>query len=105
MAEAVQKKKQRQTSIRFPPEVRLKLGYLALKRELSLNDVVIRGLMDWYHQQPEAKEFGPITLDVSSPTKSGPKPQEKPPTQKAPTLAKKGKKAPTKAKPKTKKKP
>lgn len=67
-------KDRRQTGVRFPPEMRVKLGYVALERGLSLNDLIIKGMSEWYNGQPEAKKHGP--LPSFEPTKRGVKPKE-----------------------------
>ena len=67
-----------QTAIRLPPELRLKLGYLGLQRRLSLNDMIIAGMVDWYNRQPEAKGIGTIDPALAAPVKRGPRKQEEP---------------------------
>lgn len=59
----------RRTAVRLTRELWLKLGRLALERDLSLNDVFLIGMTDWFNRQPEAREWG--LLPTAAPTKKG----------------------------------
>lgn len=49
----------KQMGSRLPKALVVKLGKIALDRDVPLNDIIEGALVDWYNAQPEQPTYGP----------------------------------------------
>lgn len=50
----------RQTGVKLPEDMLLKLGYIALKRKTTMSALIEEAVTQWYGKQEEKEEFGEI---------------------------------------------
>ena len=56
----------KQVGARLPKSFVANISKLAIDRDISLNDIIERVLVDWYNEQPESSTYGKATTTAKS---------------------------------------